>query len=123
MWKGYRNRYGYGILNVRHRPLQAHRWSYERFVGPIPEGLHIDRLCRNRARVNPKHLEPVTPADNTRRGNSPAMIRVRSGTCGRGHEYNDANTYLDKEGKRHCRICGRERKRSERQKRKEDDER
>lgn len=47
---------------------RAHRWAYEHFVGPIPEGLHIDHLCRVRCCVNPDHLEPVTPEENFRRG-------------------------------------------------------
>jgi len=46
----------------------AHRVSYEVFVGPIPDGMIIDHLCRNRACILPTHLEPVTHAENTRRG-------------------------------------------------------
>src|ERR1019366_9702648 len=49
-------------------PISATRYSYERFVGPIPKGLHLDHLCRNRGCVNPEHLEPVTCQENIRRG-------------------------------------------------------
>jgi len=46
----------------------AHRWSWRHVHGPIPEGLHLDHLCRNRRCVNPMHLEPVSNAENVRRG-------------------------------------------------------
>jgi hypothetical protein len=48
--------------------VPSHRAAYELFVGPIPEGLHIDHLCRNICCVNPDHLEPVTRQENVRRG-------------------------------------------------------
>ncbi len=69
-WQGLRVR-GYGVMhctvNSRKTTIRAHRYAYELIVGPIPEGLTIDHLCRNPACVNPAHLEPVTIAENLRR--------------------------------------------------------
>lgn len=53
---------------VLQRPRAAHRMVYEALVGPIPDGLHLDHLCRNIICVSPDHLEPVTNEENVRRG-------------------------------------------------------
>jgi|SaaInlV_100m_DNA_2_1039680.scaffolds.fasta_scaffold62745_2 hypothetical protein len=68
-WLGSTNKQtGYGKKRFHNRDYQAHRWMYEQKVGKIPEGLTIDHLCKNRSCVNPAHLEPVTQAENVRRG-------------------------------------------------------
>lgn len=59
----------YGVMYHGGRTCRAHRVYYERAKGPIPDGLELDHLCRVPACVNSDHLEPVTPAENTRRGN------------------------------------------------------
>lgn len=77
---------GYGRIHVGHRTsTYAHRLSYEAFVGPIPEGLVIDHLCRNRRCVNPAHLEPVTNGENVRRGEGCGAQYAKRTHCARGH--------------------------------------
>lgn len=66
---------GYGKFFADGAAHYAHRWSYEHFVGPIPDGLVIDHLCRNRACVNPEHMEPVTQQTNVRRGEAGERLR------------------------------------------------
>lgn len=85
LWQGHVRPDGYGQAG---RSELAHRWSYETFVGPIPEGMHLDHVCRVRACVNPAHLEPVTREENLRRGRrdrgKPCMYcghKDAGGTC------------------------------------------
>lgn len=59
---------GYGLISVVAKDVKAHRFAYESVVGPIPDGLSLDHLCRNPQCVNPAHLEPVTHLENVRRG-------------------------------------------------------
>jgi hypothetical protein len=103
-WNGNRQSQGYGVYGKRVK--YAHRLSYERHKGSIPEGLHIDHLCRNRLCVNPDHLEAVTQRINTLRGMSPGAISLRTGRCKRDHEWTPENTYLRPDtGARQCREC------------------
>lgn len=67
IWVGARDKKGYGHFGRRCE--MAHRFVYKALGGLIPPAYHLDHLCRNRARVNPAHLEPVLPVENTRRGN------------------------------------------------------
>ena len=68
VWYGELNRNGYGRVWVQGKRLMAHRVVYESTRGPIPDGMVLDHLCRNRRCCNPDHLEPVTVKENTLRG-------------------------------------------------------
>jgi hypothetical protein len=76
-WTSIINHGGYGIVKMHKRPYRVHRVSYERHVGPIPHHLVLDHLCRNRDCLNPKHLEPVTSAENLRRGRDARMAQSK----------------------------------------------
>ena len=120
LWTGALNPDGYGKFKVRGKRIGAHRWAHERFRWPIPPGLEIDHLCRQRSCVNPDHLEVVTGRENTLRGNAPAAQLARRTHCMRGHPFDEANTYRTRKGERRCRICNRERLRARRRTRKGD---
>ena len=107
-WNGAKDWGGYGQFRGRKRMTTAHRWSYQTYVGPIPDGLVIDHLCRNPSCVNPKHLEAVTHRENTLRGVGPAAKNARKTHCKHGHEFNKENIYIQS-GHRSCRECGRRR--------------
>lgn len=99
----------YGLFHLHGDVVAAHRFSYELLVGPIPEGLHIDHLCRTPACVNPAHLEPVVPMENWRRGESPSARAARTGTCHAGHPLKIARW---NGGRHYCPTCAAERTRS-----------
>lgn len=118
-WLGAKTLSGYGQFWVRsgekgHRRalhIPAHRYQYEMLIGPIPDGMQLDHLCRNPACVNPSHLEIVTSQENTLRGEGPAAVNARKAHCLRGHLFDEINTWYEKTGSRHCRTCHKEHER------------
>lgn len=110
VWTGASAGNGYGKLgrtvNGKTAYPYAHRYAYELLVGPIPGGLVIDHLCKNRKCVNPDHLEAVTQRSNVMRSAAPTSLNARKTHCNRGHEYSEENTYHGADG-RACRACHR----------------
>lgn len=107
---------GYGHIKVetdgRRVNVSAHRITYVHYMGPIPEGLELDHLCRQRDCCEVTHLEAVTHLENVRRGESPSARHARKTHCIRGHEFTPENTAMERvSGRRpyrRCKTCTRE---------------
>lgn len=105
IWTGAHAKRGYGLFWHSGRMRWAYRWLYLTVVGVVPEGLELDHVCRTPACVRPDHLEPVTHAENMRRGSTATKTH-----CAQGHEFTESNTYRAPSGRRRdCRTCMRDR--------------
>lgn len=100
-----RTRQSYGHLKFRGKYWLAHRFAYELAVGPIPDGLTIDHLCRNPLCCRPSHLEAVPMKVNIFRGSSFAAHNSAKATCVNGHPFDEKNTYRHGNRRRYCRAC------------------
>lgn len=111
-WPGFVDNHGYGRKTFgKHgkptfRRVLAHRLVWEECFGPVPDGLVLDHLCRNKICVNPEHLEPVSQRRNVLRGIGPTAENARKTHCIHGHEFTDENTLAQPSG-RLCRECKR----------------
>lgn len=103
-WTGFKE-LGYGRVGRNSRGGWAHRHAYEMLVGPIPSGMQIDHLCRNRGCVNPDHMEVVTLVENVMRGEGPSAKNARKTHCKRGHPFDEENTKVRANGSRRCLAC------------------
>jgi len=112
-WHGYTQK-GYGRFGANGKNHAAHRWLYETLYGALESGKQLDHLCRNRACVNPAHMEPVTRKENILRGVGAPAQNARKTHCKRGHPLFGANIFRSNSNQRHCRACRRERERQSR---------
>ncbi len=119
-WRGtISRRTGYGQFSEDGRTVSAYKWGYLRLVGRVRGGIELDHLCHDyttctggvacthRRCVNPYHLEAVTQTVNRLRSNNIMEANARKTECKHGHPFDEENTYITPEGRRHCRTCGR----------------
>lgn len=113
LWQGTMVPTGYGqFAPTKTTRTPAHRAVWKWLVGPIPDGLELDHLCRNKRCVNPEHLEPVTRLENIRRS-VPYRDHLRPTHCKWGHERTPENLYTTTQGGKACRECARIRNRDQ----------
>jgi hypothetical protein len=100
---------GYGVVLSLGKIYCAHRIAWSRVHGPIPPGLVVDHLCRNKLCVNVDHLDLVTEQTNILRGRSQSAINARKTKCKRGHPLDGDNLRINSKGARQCRTCDKKR--------------
>jgi hypothetical protein len=101
---------GYGQLNIRGRNRLAHALAWETARGPVPSGLVLDHLCRNKKCCNVDHLEPVTDRENILRGTGPSAVNAAKTHCDKGHPLSGDNLRIlggRSQPQRRCRECNR----------------
>lgn len=118
---GARDPLGYGKFSVKAKPILAHRWRWQRDNGPLDSGTPLDHyMYPEKGCIGPScvlHVRPVTHRENILRGNGASAWCAAQVECVNGHAFDEANTRVDKAGKRFCRTCNRDRTRALRAKR------
>jgi HNH endonuclease len=114
IWQKHTNPHGYGKIRLSGRSWLVHRLAYTLLVGPIPEGLTLDHLCRVRSCCNPSHLEPVDQRTNAVRGEHPLVVLYKEGRCKVGHVVDENNSYRRSDGRLRCAECTRKYQRDQR---------
>lgn len=114
IWIGGLGNDGYAGIKDGDKRVGAHRWAYEFYIGPIPEGMYLDHFkCGRTDCVNPNHVRPVTPRENVLRSDtSPTALNLAKQFCKRGHPLDEENTYTRPNGNRQCRACNNARMRA-----------
>ena len=105
VWQAQLDSRGYGRIKSDGKPRFAHRVAYEQLVGPIPDGLELDHLCRVTSCVNPAHMEPVTHRVNMLRGVNQVARYAVTTVCVEGHPLTGPNLYVTPDGRRQCKSC------------------
>ena len=111
-WIGSISTEGYGNLgrNINGKGVnyKAHRYAYQNSVGPIPDGMCLDHICRNRRCVNPAHLRVVTRRENAIQNSlGRTAVNAKKTHCPKGHPYDGVYTWPSKKGNRYCLLCRR----------------
>lgn len=100
LWQAHRSPSGYGDFKVRRKTWRAHRWAYQHFVAPIPDGFHVHHRCASTNCVNPEHLECVSLEEHAQ-----TRLYTLKKRCPKGHPYKKGNMYFGPTGHPRCRTC------------------
>lgn len=119
IWTGDKEPYGHGQFYWGGRPPRrkrttAHRWAWMRKNGPVPPDMQLDHFrCDTPSCVNPDHVRPTTPRENSLRSNGIGAINAAKTHCPAGHSYDEVNTRVRPNGDRACKVCDRNQKRAQ----------